>query len=77
MIHAEAAGARKRYVASKQPTAVEVYRCFMHAYNPSCSGVQSVKAAAEQNKPGRNAIALDPSTLTVYKDTAVNNYTET
>ena len=49
----------------------------MHAYNPSCSGVQSVKAAAEQNKPGRNAIALDPTTLTVYKDTAVNNYTET
>eukprot|EP00752_Nemacystus_decipiens_P016448 g14703.t1 len=34
------------------------------------------QAAAEQNKPGRNAIALDPATLTIYKDTAVNNYTE-
>lgn len=35
------------------------------------------KIAAERNKPGRNVIALDESTLTVYKNTAVNNYTET
>lgn len=43
---------------------------------PTSIVVQSVKVVAEQHKPGRNAIALDDSTLTIYKDTAVHNFTE-
>ncbi len=36
-----------------------------------------MKEAAEHIQQSRNAIALDRSRLTIYKHTAVNNYTET
>eukprot|EP00903_Cladosiphon_okamuranus_P009322 g8892.t1 len=50
-------------------------RDYLHLLGTPEATIQA-QAAAERHKPGRNAIALDASALTIYKDTAVNNYTE-
>ena len=47
------------------------------AYLSACLPVCVIKEAAERIRQSRNAIALDNSRLTIYKHTAVNNYTET
>ena len=58
-----------------------VLSVFRTACLPVCLSVRLsvyvIKEAAEHIKRSRNAIALDRSRLTIYKHTAVNNYTET